>query len=421
VKPARTGQPPIFIAGFPRSGTTLLAGLLGAHSRLICGPETEFFTELEQANRGNRLCRAATWPEAAANYLFSIWNADRTVPENYQVSRAEILEFLRRRERSPQAILESLTETYRRRHGKPRWIEKTPTHLLHLRAVRRHYPDAPIVRILRDPRDVALSMLKVPWGPPSFASALLEWQVFDQGSAPFCEADRNTLTLRFEDLVHDPEGELRRVCRFLGEDFEPGMMDTSRSITHVNRTQEPWKQKAGEAIDAGRVGVWQRETTAAQQAQAEAIVGDRLRAYGYPTSWEFPRYVRVINPGTLGEFPALADHLLDGATRFWPARSGERPRMTIFVGDPCQQGWIGSRRSQRLARLLEVGACAVRAPARGIPLLWLGFPPADQRQHWGFLCRTLARLLPNRLAIDAFCARPPEPAGSVGASKAESN
>jgi hypothetical protein len=53
--------------------------LLGAHSRLICGPETEFFTGLELANRGNRLCRAATLPEEAANYLDSIYEMG-TVP-----------------------------------------------------------------------------------------------------------------------------------------------------------------------------------------------------------------------------------------------------------------------------------------------------------------------------------------------------
>src|SRR5262249_16431211 len=159
--------------------------------------------------------------------------ADRTVPENYGVTRAEILGFLRHRERSPQAILESLTETYRIRHGKQRWIEKTPTHLAHLRAVRRHYPDAPTIRILRDPRACPLPMPKGPWPPPSSASAILEWQRFDQPSAAFFETDRNTLPLLFEDLVRDPEGQLRQVCYFIGEEFEPGMLDTSRSIRHV--------------------------------------------------------------------------------------------------------------------------------------------------------------------------------------------
>src|SRR5438067_13128656 len=98
------------------------------------------------------------------------------------------------------------------------------------------------------------------------------------------------------------------------------MRDTSRSITHVNRTQEPWKQKVGEPLDRDRIAVWRRETPAQQQAQAEAIAGDRLQAYGYPTSWEFRRYLRVINLGVLANFPALADHFLDGDTRFWRVR-----------------------------------------------------------------------------------------------------
>jgi hypothetical protein len=326
------------------------------------------------------------------------------------VTRAEIVEFLRRRERSPRAILESLTETYMRRYGKQRWVEKTPTHLIYTRAIRRHYPDAPIVRIVRDPRNVALSMLKVPWGPRSYAAAILLWQHFDEASARFFATDRRTLTLRFEDLVRDPEVEVHRLCRFIGEEFEPGMLDTSRSLAQVNRTQEPWKQKVGEPIDSARVGVWHRETTAEQQVQAEAIVGDRLRAYGYPASREFPRYVRVINLGILADFPALAEHLLDGATRFWPAYPGERPRMRIFMGDPCQQGWFGSRRSQRITRVLEVGAAA-RALTRGIPLIWLGFPPAERRQHWGLLCHTLAGLMPKRMEIGASCTTPLELTG----------
>ena len=114
---------PIFIVGFPRSGTTLLAGMFGAHSKMICGPETEFFTGLEMANRGNRLCRAATWPEEAANYLFSIVH-EKPIPDYYGITRDEIISYLKQRERSRPAILESLTETYMKRHGKQRWSKR---------------------------------------------------------------------------------------------------------------------------------------------------------------------------------------------------------------------------------------------------------------------------------------------------------
>src|SRR5262249_19313350 len=158
--------------------------------------------------------------DEAVNYLFSIIH-EKPIPDYYGITRDEIIAFLRRRERSLPAILESLTETYMKRHGKQRWVQKTPTHLRYLHKIRRRYPHAPIIRILRDPRDVALSTLNVPWGPSSFPTVILQWQAFDECSARFCETDGKTLTVRFEDLLLNPESELRKICQFVGEKFEP--------------------------------------------------------------------------------------------------------------------------------------------------------------------------------------------------------
>jgi hypothetical protein len=393
---------PVFVVGCPRSGTTMLAALLGAHSRLACGPETEFFTDLPVAHRYKRLCRAANWPHEAANYLFSRIH-ERPIPDDYGITRAEIITFLKRRERSLPAILESLTETYMHRQGKQRWIEKTPTHLIRTHQIRRCYPEAPIIRILRDPRDTALSLFNVPWFPFSFAAAVLHWRYFDEESARFFETDRNATTVRFEDLVSDPEGELRKLCRFIGEEFEPGMIDTSRSVKHVNPTDFTWLQKAGQPPDPNRIAVWRRESTSEQQHQAEAFVGNRLRAYGYPISFEFKRYIQILNLATLAEFPVLLNHFLDGDTRFWRASPREAPRVKLFLGDPCAQGWIGGWRTARLAKVFEVGKSAAHSRLTGVPLTWVGAPTPDQIQRWGFLCHVLARFLPKPLDVDAFC------------------
>ena len=395
-------QQPIFVVGFPRSGTTLLAGLLGAHSRLICGPETEFFTGLEVANQGNRLCQAAKWPDEAADYLFSRIH-EKPIPDYYDITRAEITSYLKQRERSCPAILESLTETYMKRHGKQRWVEKTPTHLVCLRVLRQCYPDAPVIRIIRDPRDVALSLLNVPWGPAGFPAAVLHWRYFDGLSASFFETDRNTLTVRFEDLVMNPESEVQKLCQFIGEEFEPGMMDTSQSIAHLNPTKISWKQNAGRQVDASRVAIWQRETTPDQQSQAEAIAGDRVRAYGYPTSFQFSRYLQVLNLGNLSDFPTLLENLLDGNTRFWQAHPRETPQVRLFVGDPSQSSWLGAYRSSRLLKLCLVATQVAHSRAARIPLLWLGAPPVQERQNWGFSCRVLAKLLSKQVEIEEFC------------------
>ena len=139
------------------------------------------------------------------------------------------------------------------------------------------------------------------------------------------------------------------------------MMDTSQSIAHLNPTKIPWKQKAGQQVDRGRVAIWQRETNADQQRQAEAIAGDRAKAYGYPTSFQFSRYLQVLNLGNLSTFPSLIENFLDGSTRFWQAHPLEMPQMRFFLGDPCQNGWIGPYRSSRIARVCRVSACAAQS------------------------------------------------------------
>ena len=143
-------SPPIFIVGVPRSGTTLLAAMLGAHPRLACGPETHFFHYLPADADG--LCRGDDWPRAAIDYLYSIRHVGESIPANYGLTRPELTEALARKEPSVPSILSGMVEIYAGRNGKPRWVEKTPDHLPHVARIRRYYPDSPIVRILRDPR-----------------------------------------------------------------------------------------------------------------------------------------------------------------------------------------------------------------------------------------------------------------------------
>jgi hypothetical protein len=256
-----------------------------------------------------------------------------------------------------------------------------------------------------------LSLLKLPWGASSVPEAILAWRRLDVPSAAFFETDRRATTTTYEDLMRNPQRELRRLCEFIGEEFDPGMLDTSQSVDHVNPANEPWKQKVGRALDPSRVAVWRQETTLEQRCEAEAIAGDRFKAYGYPTSFEFDRYIQVLNLAVLERFPALIDRLLDGHTRFWEAHPREAPAMRLFLGDPCLGGWMGSRRRERIAHVTRVAACAARSRAAGIPLIWLGAPPAAEIRSWSPLCRSIASVLPHRLDIDAFLEGQAEPSG----------
>lgn len=380
--------PPIFITGVPRSGTTLLSAMLCAHAHISCGPETSFFVKLARTSVG-WLLQARTWPREAVDFLANLTHVDQHVLTTYGLSRDEVAAYLAQAQPSVPALLGAVTELFMRRAGKVRWAEKTTSHLLHTAELRRYFPRSPILRIVRDPRDVALSLLKVPWGPRTFAGAVLLWRDFDDQSEAFFRTDPLTCTVRYEDLLEAPERELRRICAAIGEAFEPGMLDTEEAAALVNPTGLAWKDKVASGVDRSRIAVWQRTLTPEHQRLAEALVGDRLRAYGYPLSGEpFRRYVAAYPMQALAHWPEVIEAA--SQVRFWPDRPGEVPEMQLYLGDPDADGWLGHRRGQRLVRTAGIAAAVLRRRLTGRPVWWVREPAAAPL---GFCARLLALVL----------------------------
>lgn len=343
---------PVFIVGVPRSGTTLLAAMLAAHSRMSCGPETDFFRRLvkaaeERAISPESLTEVDTWPGPALDFICSITYTSfsgeerRRLTDKYQLDEAQIKSFLEYREPSIPAILSSVTQLYMERMGKFRWVEKTPDHLQMVGLIRRYFPDSPVLRIVRDPRDVALSLTKMPWGAQSMMEAFTYWKALDENSAEFFKTDPHSYSLRYEDLIASPKDELIKLCKFLDEPFEESMLDTSSTGKRLNSRNVPWKDKASQPVDPARVSLWKKEFSSGQNQLAEALLGDRLDIYGYP---------RWVDFSVLGEFypnrqlalkyaaalPAIAAQ----GIRFWKIDPGEKPSAIIYLGDPGIEHWF---------------------------------------------------------------------------------
>ncbi len=403
--------PPIFVVGVPRSGTTLLSAMLAAHPRLVCGPETHFFDQLVHVDaRG--ICRRAGWPKDAIDYIYSIKHVGESIPANYGLTREELTEALARRKPSIPAILSGMMELYMDRVGKRRWIEKTPDHLPYVARIRRYYPDSPIVRIVRDPRDVAASLLAVWWGPGSLLKAIDVWRTFDDRSARFFEVDSRCHTLRYEDLVLEPEPTLRELCRFLDESFDPDMLDTSRSARLVNAANEPWKTKVAEKPDASRVEAWRQKLSGEELRLVEAYLGDRLRSYDYPLlGFDCPHFVEVHPLTTLDDYPEVLAELVSRGARFWRL-PGERPELSLFLGNP--NAWrLGNAKPARLARTAGLLGTIARRRLAGVPLAW--FQPPEQAPVPGLCPKLLSWALPSptsRHHVPEF-AHPSNPAKCV--------
>jgi hypothetical protein len=262
---------PIFIVGSPRSGTTLLRDLLRSHPRLTFPPESYLLPVLfrlhgdpTSARRAYQLAR-----DLLGSFSIAEWGLDLGPGDLEQ-------------NRSFAALVSALFAAWARREGKPRWGDKTPRYARELPLLLTLFPEAQVVHVLRDGRDVACSLIRQPWGPTTVFTAAEMWRSCVE---PGIRDGRRLgpdryLEVSFEQLVAAPEPVLRRLCDFVGEDFHPAMLTPSR-ITPPRGLPPPWPASLERRIDPGVVGRWQSELNDSGQAVFEAVAGEALRRLGY--------------------------------------------------------------------------------------------------------------------------------------------
>ncbi|MEX1295608.1 MAG: sulfotransferase [Candidatus Limnocylindrales bacterium] len=347
-------DPPVFVVGVARSGTTLLSAMLSAHPRLDCGPESRFFARyrhLDERAR-QRVLDPATWPRPAVDFIGSLRNQGHPITELFGLTLPEIGTYLAGRRPSATAMLESLTVLHAQRRGKARWVEKTPRHLLMTETLREGWPEAFIVRIVRDPRDVALSLAGMPFAKESVVGNLVRIDEDDRASRVRIERDPRAMTLRYEDLVTEPERELRRVCTFIGEDYEAAMLDSRKTAAGVAAEHEWWKASVSGPLDTANIGKWREQMSADARRFADLHLASYLREHGYEGAVEPRRSVAVVPVGA-AVGPSNERLLLDLARR------------GIVVERPAPTGVNALRRAHAEGRLLCLGTKGQLDPSRG--------------------------------------------------------
>lgn len=274
-----------FIVGCGRSGTTMLQQALNRHSRIAIPPETAFFSHFLGYLGHMR------WMQA--RHL-------RWINKELQIE----LPMPARRVRTPEnarGVYEQMMQLYVERLGKSGVThvgEKTPYHLLHLPRLIQVYPDAKVLLVYRDGRDVALSLSKVPWVPSNVYAGFALWlRAYRWHRWALGQKNLNLLCVRYEDLARDPEAELRKVADFLGLAYESAMAEGGGNREGVPAWEVAWKARAFEKISTARIGVWKTELSPQQVRDFERWGGWALSELAYELATDgrshFP-YGRVV-------------------------------------------------------------------------------------------------------------------------------
>jgi hypothetical protein len=290
---------PVFVVGGPRSGTTLLSAMLAAHPAFDCGPETHFLSRWSRLapSERQRILDPADWPERATAYVCSLSLGKRPIHPMFGLEREEVRAWMAVRPPSLATMLESLTAQRALRNGSPRWVEKTPRHLEVPELIVSTWPRARIVRIVRDPRDAAVSLTKVPFGTPSLLTNLSVLSRMNEAAAEFYRTSGLALTVRYEDLVTSPERELRRICDFIEVDYVRAMLEDRSGATSVAAEHEWWKGDATGPLDRSRSGRWAEEMPPAVQHYAALNLGPMLEEHGYGEAVPAKKQLAIVPAG----------------------------------------------------------------------------------------------------------------------------
>ena len=175
---------------------------------------------------------------------------------------------------------------YAEREGKRRWGDKTPAYIGHVDRLTAIWPDARFVVLVRDGRDVALSVMNVPFGPNNAWAAARSWaNAIRRGRDAARRFRGRVLEIRYEDLVTKPAETVGAVCDFLGLGYSDEMLAIERTDrSKVVADQSAWFTSVWNGITTEAIGKWRTELTPRQIEAFETVAGDELRVLGYETS-----------------------------------------------------------------------------------------------------------------------------------------
>jgi hypothetical protein len=184
-------------------------------------------------------------------------------------------------------FLRIVMEEIARKQGVRRWADCTPEHLLHLPRIKETIPDALIIHIIRDGRDVALSTEKqgyikpLPWDrTPHTMVAGLYWEwIVNRGRNDGHDLGRDYIEVHFEDLVSDPPKVLARLGEFIDHDLSYDRI-LKVGIGSVSEPNTSFKDNS-EGKNFSPVGRWREKFSVRDLAMFEALVGGTMTELGY--------------------------------------------------------------------------------------------------------------------------------------------
>jgi len=264
--------------------------MLDSHPELSIPPETGFFPALRKA--------LPDQADPCGFFLRMVAVAQKR--SDFGLDAADLETRVRAiRPFDPGSALRVFYRLYASRFGKQRWGDKTPTNVAEMEQIQRVLPEARFVHMIRDGRDVALSLDTVWFGPETLRERAEAWVQTIEDARRQRPRLGHYLEVRFETLVRRPQETLREICRFLDLPWAPAMLEYHRhAAERLAESKRDYVDAAGRLVvtgeqrlaalrltsakpDESRIGRWRTEMRESERKVFAAVAAETLRLLGY--------------------------------------------------------------------------------------------------------------------------------------------
>jgi hypothetical protein len=290
-------NPYVFIVGCPRSGTTLFRHIVGAHPQIAITPEAHWIPLWFEKRRGlmpDGLVTPELVSELLAHNKFALFELGREAVMSLS-GRGQPISYA--------SFVTGIFDLYGEARGKKVVGNKTPDSVRRIDTLHALWPEARFVHLIRDGRDVALSLMNWPsvrtkkpgtfptWKDDPVSTAALWWELNVRRGREAGEALGPELyrELRYESLVAHPAQECATLCEFLSLAYDESMLNY----------HEAFKAAVGPEVVRDRQPItsglrnWRTQMPANDVERFEAAVGILLDELGYERAFNRPRPVAV--------------------------------------------------------------------------------------------------------------------------------
>ena len=284
--PSNRSRSPVFVMGCHRSGTNLLYDmLLSAGGFAIYRGSLPVYETLiprfgSMKTRSNRQNLLQTWLHS---------KGFRRTGLEAEPLTSRILKNCRNGGDFIRIIMDAVAAS----QGSQRWVLYDPDNVLHISRLKASIPNALFLHIIRDGRDIALSLKKMggfeplPWDREketrSLVATALYWQLMVRnGQEHGRRIPSDYMEIHYEDLTTQPRETLQKIGGFLDHDLDYDRIK-SAGLGRLSETNSSFREEAA-SEKTNPLGRWKKRLSHADVAGIEAAVGECLEENGYPLS-----------------------------------------------------------------------------------------------------------------------------------------